>query len=93
MLLRVKIVRRSVPIAVNGSQVAAPITCGLADVNSDSVVDGTDFVEFINSFSAGDVNIDSLADVAGSGDDGLSPDGIIDGTDFVAFINAFAVGC
>ena len=73
--------------------VREPITCGLADVNSDSVVDGTDFVEFINSFSAGDVNIDSLADVAGSGDDGLSPDGIIDGTDFVAFINAFAVGC
>jgi hypothetical protein len=57
------------------------------------VLDGSDFIAFINSFSIGDSTVDPLADVAGAGDDGLSPDGTIDGTDFITFINAFAVGC
>ncbi len=64
-----------------------PISCG------DSVVDGSDFIAFINSFSVGDPAIDPLADVAGGGPDGLRPDGVIDGSDFIAFINAFAEGC
>ncbi len=75
--------------------------CSLADIAGggetgrvpDGIVDGSDFIAFVNSFSAGDVAIDSLADVAGGGADGLSPDGIIDGSDFIAFINAFAAGC
>jgi hypothetical protein len=64
-----------------------PIQCG------DSVVDGSDFIAFINSFGTGDPAIDPLADVAGGGADGLRPDGVIDGSDFIAFINAFAEGC
>jgi hypothetical protein len=76
--------------------------CSIADivgtgggtvVCGDSIVDGSDFIAFINSFSTGDPTIDPLADVAGGGSDGLSPDGIIDGSDFIAFINAFAAGC
>ncbi len=72
--------------------------CSIADLDTtgdgpDGIVDGSDFVAFINSFSAGDVNIDPLADIAGAGDTGLLPDGTIDGNDFIAFINAFAVGC
>ena len=72
--------------------------CSLADlpiagVCPDGVVDGSDFIAFINSFGAGEPTIDPLADVAGGGASGLEPDGIIDGSDFVAFINAFAAGC
>ncbi len=67
-------------------------TC-VADVNGDRIVDGSDFIAFINSFSAGDVLIDPLADVAGAGALGNQPDGIVDGSDFVAFINAFSAGC
>ena len=59
----------------------------------DGIIDGSDFIAFINSFAAGDVNIDPRADVAGGGLAGLDPDGIIDGSDFIAFINAFAAGC
>ncbi len=70
---------------------ASPVC--LADVVRDNVVDGNDFITFINSFSAGDVTIDAAADVAGGGASGLAPDGIIDGSDFVAFINAFSAGC
>ncbi len=76
-------------------------SCSLADIAgtgddgrlADGIVDGSDFVAFINSFGTGDPFVDSLADVAGGGDDGLLPDGVIDGNDFVAFINAFAAGC
>jgi len=64
-----------------------------ADVTGDSVVDGSDFVAFINSFGVGDPTVDALADVAGGGSSGELPDGIIDGSDFVAFINAFGAGC
>ena len=35
----------------------------------------------------------ALAEIAGSGPDGLSTDNIINDSDFIAFINAFAVGC
>jgi len=66
---------------------------GLAGLTPDGIVDGTDFISFINSFSTGEVAIDALADIAGGGIDGLQPDGIIDGNDFIAFINAFATGC
>ena len=51
----------------------------------DGIVDGNDFVAFINSFGIGDPAASPVADVNG--------DGIIDGNDFVAFINAFAAGC
>ncbi len=65
---------------------ATPVvpTC-LADVTGDSIVDGSDFIAFINSFSSGDVTLDPTADV--------NHDLIIDGNDFTAFINAFAAGC
>ncbi len=61
----------------------------------DGVVDGSDFIAFINSFSVGNPATDPLADIAGGGGTGPgpSPDGIIDGSDFIAFINAFAAGC
>ncbi len=64
--------------------------CSLADLAiggacPDGIVDGTDFIAFINSFGTGTVTIDPLADV--------NTDGIIDGSDFIAFINAFAAGC
>jgi hypothetical protein len=51
----------------------------------DGIIDGNDFIAFINSFGIGNVAESSLADVNG--------DGIIDGNDFVAFINSFAAGC
>ncbi len=47
----------------------------------DGVLDGSDFIAFINAFSAGDL----LADI--------NHDLIVDGDDFVAFINAFGAGC
>jgi hypothetical protein len=52
---------------------------------ADGIVDGSDFIAFINSFGVGDPTVDGVADVNG--------DGVIDGGDFVAFINAFAEGC
>ena len=56
-----------------------------ADANGDGVVDGADFIAFINSFAAGDVAVDPIADING--------DTIIDGDDFIGFINAFSAGC
>jgi len=47
----------------------------------DGVVDGSDFVVFINAFAAAAI----LADLDG--------DGVVDGSDFVVFINAFGAGC
>ena len=85
-----------------GSDLAQPCGgCSLADIagggpdgrSPDFIVDGSDFIAFINSFGTGDPTVDPLADVAGGGNDGLRPDGIIDGNDFIAFINAFAAGC
>jgi hypothetical protein len=73
--------------------------CSLADLageagpSPDGVVDGTDFIAFISSFSIGNRLLDPVADVAGGGPAGDRPDGIIDGSDFIAFINAFAAGC
>ena len=77
------------------------VGCSTADIagggidgrSFDGIVDGADFVAFINSFSTGDVAVDPLADVAGGGGSGEQPDGIIDGADFIAFINAFSAGC
>ena len=59
----------------------------VADVNRDGVVDGSDFIAFINAFGEGSITPPavSLADV--------NTDGIVDGNDFVAFINAFGAGC
>ena len=77
-----------------------PVIC-LADVagggpnadQPDGIIDGTDFVAFINSFGVGDATVSSVADVAGGGPNADQPDGIVDGNDFVAFINAFSAGC
>lgn len=57
----------------------------IADVTGDGIVDGSDFVSFINSFAAGDPLVDPTADV--------NLDNVIDGGDFVLFINAFGGGC
>lgn len=51
----------------------------------DGIVDGSDFIAFINGFVTGDPAVDPVADI--------NADGIVDGNDFVAFINAFAAGC
>ncbi len=66
------------------------VACSIADLAiggqpADGIVDGSDFIAFINSFGIGDATIDPVADVTG--------DSIIDGSDFIAFINAFAAGC
>ena len=83
-------------LRVDATPLAAPCLAdiaGGADGGGDGTLDGTDFIAFINSFAIGDTAADPAADVAGAGDDGLSPDGTIDGSDFIAFINAFAIGC
>jgi hypothetical protein len=75
--------------------------CSLADIagggpdgrSSNGIIDGTDYIAFVNSFAIGDATVDPMADIAGGGDIGLEPDGTIDGTDFIFFINAFAIGC
>ncbi len=64
---------------------ADPAPACLADVVPDGIVDGTDFVAFVNSFGVGDIGLDAAADV--------NLDGTIDGDDFIAFINAFTAGC
>jgi hypothetical protein len=91
-----------------GSVVSSPIyftlracACSRADIAGsgraglypDGVVDGSDFITFINSFVIGQASIDPHADIAGSSTDEMWPDGVIDGTDFIVFINAFAAGC
>ena len=58
-----------------------PSPCGRADLNNDSILDGSDFIAFINAFAADQ----PAADVV--------PDGIVDGSDFIFFINAFGAGC
>ena len=60
----------------------------IADIanGGDGIVDGDDFVAFINAFSANDV----AADVMNGGSPGS--DGVVDGNDFIAFINSFAQG-
>ena len=67
----------------------------LADVSSadgspvpDGVVDGNDFIFFLNAFAAGDPSVD----IVGAG--GVpGADGNVDGEDFSAFLNAFGSGC
>ena len=68
--------------------------CGTADIvgggglpPGDGIIDGSDFIAFINAFASDD----PMADVASSG--GPGADGIVDGSDFIAFINSFAQGC
>ena len=88
------------PCATVTSPVAAvmvtPVVtaCGTADIvgggglpPGDGIIDGSDFIAFINAFASDD----PMADVASSGIPG--PDGIVDGSDFIAFINSFAQGC
>ncbi len=87
------------PTAV--ATLTAGVACSIADISGggpngdqpDGILDGSDFIAFINSFSTGDVNVDPRADIVGGGPNGLDPDGIIDGSDFIAFINAFSAGC
>ncbi len=86
-------VRFNVPVPPTACSLADIVGAGADGNQPDGIVDGSDFVAFINSFAVGDRTLDALADVAGGGADGLSPDGIIDGSDFIAFINAFAAGC
>ena len=71
------------------------VACGPADIvdgggiaPGDGTVDGSDFIAFINAFSASD----PLTDLVDGG--GVPPrEGTVDGSDFVAFINAFSSGC
>ena len=80
------------PIALDATAVCP---CSIADVVSgggvapgDGVVDGSDFIAFINAFASGDM----LADLP-SADGTQAADGVVDGGDFIAFINAFSMGC
>ena len=71
-----------------GSDCPADIASGSGEAPGDGIVDGSDFIAFINGFSSGS----AIADIAAGG--GLpGPDGMVDGDDFIAFINAFASGC
>lgn len=80
-------------VTVNGSSVvpATGTTRRLSDIaggtpsGGDGVVDGSDFIAFINAFGAGSPE----ADVVGPGGS-IGPDGTIDGDDFISFINDFA---
>lgn len=73
-------------MAIYIPQTLPPAPC-LADVTNDGIVDGNDFVGFINAFGEGTVTPPavSLADV--------DNDGTVDGNDFIVFINAFSAGC
>ena len=80
------------PIALDATAVCP---CSIADIVSgggvapgDGVVDGSDFIAFINAFVSGDM----LADLP-TADGTQQPDGVVDGGDFIAFINAFSLGC
>ena len=71
-----------------GSSCPADIASGGGQAPGDGIVDGGDFIAFINGFSAGS----AIADISSGG--GLpGPDGTLDGDDFIDFINAFASGC
>jgi hypothetical protein len=85
-------------VSSNGAGLTIAINCSQADVaggnpGGDGIIDGADFIAFINSFIVGDPAIDPTADVAGGGPNNDLPDDSIDGGDFIAFINAFAAGC
>ena len=69
-----------------GSRCAADVAGG-SPSGPDGVVDGSDFIAFINAFGEGTVTPPavSVADING--------DLIVDGSDFIAFINAFGAGC
>ncbi len=87
--------QRAGPVRLTITGRTAEAWC-LADVNGDGIVDGGDFIAFVNSFATGNAATSGVADLAGGSDDALEgggPDGIVDGSDFVAFINAFAAGC
>jgi hypothetical protein len=58
-----------------------PNPCGRSDLNNDFILDGNDYIAFINAFSAGAIAADVTAD------------GVVDGSDFIFFINAFSAGC
>ncbi len=87
------------PLSPCGGSLALDATavcpCSTADIVSgggvapgDGIVDGSDFIAFINAFASGDM----LADLP-SADGTQQPDGVVDGGDFIAFINAFSLGC
>ena len=88
---------QSIPVEVDYATInliSGPVACSVADVadgsgtaGPDGILDGGDFIAFINAFAAGE----SLADIVAA--DGPPGDGIIDGNDFIAFINGFAAGC
>jgi hypothetical protein len=78
--------------SVTSMNVQASVPRAVADIagsdqgTSDGIVDGSDFIAFINAFAAGE----PAADLIGSGIP--LPDGTIDGDDFIAFINSFSIG-
>lgn len=65
----------------------ADVASGSGDPGADSVVDGSDFVAYINAFT----NSEPLADISSGEEPG--PDGVIDGNDFVTFVISFSMGC
>jgi len=80
-------IRKLVPSALSNSLSIADVAQGGGLPGPDGIVDGDDFIAFINAFAAGEL----LADVV-SGGGTRPPDGVVDGSDFIAFINAFVAG-
>ncbi len=86
------LIRAAAEQAIRNPACLADVTGGTPGPRPDGIVDGSDFVAFLNSFVAGDVRADAAADIVDGS--GTAPgDGTIDGNDFIAFINAFASGC
>jgi hypothetical protein len=74
---------------INPADVAG---AGYNGLYPDGIIDGNDFVAFVNAFSAGDL----LADIAGEPQLGTPcgvPDGTVDGDDWICFTNNFSLGC
>lgn len=78
--------------SVTSMTVQASVPRAIADIagsdqgTADGIVDGSDFIAFINAFAAGE----PAADLVGGGIP--LPDRTIDGDDFIAFIDSFMLG-
>jgi glucose/arabinose dehydrogenase len=76
---------RIVPSALSNSLSIADIARSGGLPGPDGIVDGSDFITFINAFMAEDL----VADVVNSAGT-RPPDDVVDAADFIAFVTAFA---
>jgi len=61
--------------------VSAPATACPADLNSDGLVDFSDYLDFLNLYDAGDLAVD------------FNADGLVDFADYLEFLNLYDAGC